>query len=496
MDVLILVARMALALVFAIAGFTKLVDRPGTEKAVADFGVSPRFAKPVASLLPFAEFAAALLLMFRGTVWWGVLAALALLLIFTIAIAYNLWKGRRPDCNCFGQLQSAPIGWSTLARNGVLVLLAGFVAWRGPDQPSLNPVALFTGLSIWSFLAVLFGLLVIVAIAVQTWFILNLLRQNGRLLLRLEALEDQIGSGHPQPIPTPARTPLPGLPLGAPAPSFSLPQLDGKVLSLGDLLNTGKPLLLLFTDPGCGPCTALMPQMAAWQREHASRLSIVIASRDTLEKNRALQREHGLTHLLLQKDREVSMLYEAYGTPSAVLIRPDGTIGSPLAGGADAIASLVASTIGLPPPERSATQRSGLPNGSPAPIFSLSDLDGNVVRLEDLRGKAALLLFWNPACGFCQRMLAPLREWERKASLEAPQLVVISSGTVEENRAMGLRSPVLLDQEFATGYAFDAGGTPSAVLIDAAGNIASELAIGASAILALAKQDQSEPVAY
>ena len=81
MDGLLLVTRMTLALVFAVAGFTKLVDRYGTEKAAADFGVPPPFARPIATLLPLAEFAAALLLMFRGTAWWGSLLALALLLL-------------------------------------------------------------------------------------------------------------------------------------------------------------------------------------------------------------------------------------------------------------------------------------------------------------------------------------------------------------------------------------------------------------------------------
>ena len=496
MDTLILVVRMALATVFAVAGFTKLVDRAGTEKAITDFGVPLRFAQSAATVLPLAEFTAALLLMLRGTAWWGSILGLALLLIFTIAISYNLWKGRRPDCNCFGQLHSAPIGWSTLARNGVLVLLAGVILWRGPNQPGLDSVALFTDLSIGSFLAILFGLLVAVAIAVQSWFILNLLRQNGRLLLRVETLENQLDSGGSQPAPRAGRAALPGLAVGLPAPTFSLSGLDRKEWTLGDFLEPGKPVLLLFTDPGCGPCTALMPQVAVWQREHAADLSIVLASRGTPDKNLALHRQHGLGNLLLQQDREVSMLYEAYGTPSAVLIRPDGTIGSPLAGGADAIASLVASAIGLPQHERLAPRQNGLANGSPAPLFSLSDLDGNVVRSEGFRGRPALLLFWNPSCGFCQRMLGQLKEWEAKASPQAPQLIVISSGTVEDNRAMGLRSPVLLDQEFATGYAFEAGGTPSAVLIDQAGNIASDLAIGASAILALANQDQRAPALF
>jgi hypothetical protein len=52
---------------------------------------------------------------------------------------------------------------------------------------------------------------------------------------------------------------------------------------------------------------------------------------------------------------------------------------------------------------------------------------------------------------------------------------------------MRLQSPVVLDQTFTTGQAFGVSGTPSAVLVDAEGMIASEIAVGAQAVLALAR---------
>jgi hypothetical protein len=50
---------------------------------------------------------------------------------------------------------------------------------------------------------------------------------------------------------------------------------------------------------------------------------------------------------------------------------------------------------------------------------------------------------------------------------------------------MGLRSPVVLDEQLAVGPAFSAPGMPSAVLVDERGNIASELAVGAPTVLEL-----------
>jgi thiol-disulfide isomerase/thioredoxin len=122
----------------------------------------------------------------------------------------------------------------------------------------------------------------------------------------------------------------------------------------------------------------------------------------------------------------------------------------------------------------------------------LKDLSGKSVELKDFRGEKTLVLFWNPGGGFCQQMLHDLKAWEADPPEGAPKLLVISTGAVEDNRAMRLRSTVVLDQGFSTGLAFGASGTPSAVLVDRKGKIASELAAGAPAVLALAGAGQTE----
>jgi peroxiredoxin len=127
-----------------------------------------------------------------------------------------------------------------------------------------------------------------------------------------------------------------------------------------------------------------------------------------------------------------------------------------------------------------------LPIGAPAPPLTLPDLDAPRVNLRDFQGRPTLLLFWNPGCGFCQRMIDDLKAWETHPPQGAPRLLLVSTGTVEANQALGLRSPIVLDQHFAAGRQFGATGTPMAVLIDAQGRIASEVTTGAPAVLALA----------
>lgn len=128
---MVLAARLILALVFAIAAVGKLADRPGTRRALVEFGIPDGLAQPGALALPFAELAVSAFCIVGPVAVWGATGALVLLAFFSTGIAVSLANGRRPDCHCFGQLHSAPAGPSTLVRNAVFVVLAGLVLWRG-----------------------------------------------------------------------------------------------------------------------------------------------------------------------------------------------------------------------------------------------------------------------------------------------------------------------------------------------------------------------------
>src|SRR2546421_213973 len=136
-----LIARIILALVFAVGGVTKLADLPGSRRGLEEFGLSRALAVPLGTLLPVLEVAVAAALIPVASAWCGALAALALLVVFTAGVAFTLLSGRRPDGHCFGQLYSAPIGWGTLARNAVMIALAAFVVWQGEAGASVVTLA-------------------------------------------------------------------------------------------------------------------------------------------------------------------------------------------------------------------------------------------------------------------------------------------------------------------------------------------------------------------
>src|SRR5215217_9207929 len=139
------------------------------------------------------------------------------------------------------------------------------------------------------------GLVVAGLLLAQVWFLIHLIGQNGRVLARLDALESERGSDGSGPrSAAAAAAPLsePGLPIGTPAPAFALPGLYGEILTLDSLCAVGKPVLLVFSEPTCGPCTTLLPDLGRWQRAEA--FTVAIISEGTAEANRATSREHGV----------------------------------------------------------------------------------------------------------------------------------------------------------------------------------------------------------
>jgi peroxiredoxin len=505
MSILALVLRLLIAAIFFVAGLTKLFDQQGTRKSLRDFGMPSWAARPLRMVLPLAELAVAVLLIPIPTALWGSLGAITLLLFFIVGITVNLLLGRKPACNCFGQLHSKPIGWATLTRNCILIGWAGFVLWQMRNGLAMGVLGWRTGLSGAETVGILLGTAALVLIGAEGWISYHLLRQNGRLLLRMDALETLLANRDGRFLPGEVPS---GLPIGSPAPAFELPALSGgSLLTLDTLRREHRSIILIFTDAECGPCLALLPDIAGWERQHAETLTIALISRGSRRANRPKFSGHRLRYVLLQKDREVLGAYQVNGTPGAVLIGVDGNIASSVAMGAQAIAILVAKGTGTLPPSAAVPTdgkdgtHSVLPSvhielksGDPAPSIKLPNLNGKIVDLAAFRGRETLVLFWNPRCGFCTKMLPDLRNWEEnRPGAEGPQLLVVSAGTVQANRAMGLRSTVVVDQNFATGFAFHAMGTPAAVLVDAEGKIASGVANGAPAIFALANAHLRTP---
>lgn len=322
MVLIIALIRLALSVIFGIAGVTKLIDQKGTREAVKNFGAPKSLAPAIAVVLPLVELAIAAGLLFNMSAGWAALAALLVLGLFIAAIGVNLARGNTPDCHCFGQLYSRPLGWSTLVRNIVFALGAVFLLWQGALEPGGEIIptlaAAFAGLGAFQTILLIAALAGVIGLAVY-WQ-----RQSAKK-------------------PPPESE---GLPIDSIAPSFELEAYAGGTQSLAHLLTFRKPVLLIFTSPRCPPCIELFEEIKDWQQSHEDQLTIALITRGTIKENFVNVARNRLGRVLLQGEQPVAAQYQARYTPSAVVINTNGRIGSLVAGGAEEIRGLLKTLVG------------------------------------------------------------------------------------------------------------------------------------------------------
>jgi peroxiredoxin len=351
--------------------------------------------------------------------------------------------------------------------------------------------------------AILFGtILPWLLIAVGTWLGYQIVRQNGRILMRLDSIENQL-----RPRPAAKRQEAANLPVGAMAPDFELPDLTGLRRKLSEFRQ--RDVLLVFFNPQCGFCAQMAADIAALSSDKADDRPVpVVVSTGNVEDNRKLVAEFNIRCVvLLQEQMEVATQYGAHGTPMGYLIDGAGRINSDLAVGAEALLKLGepgrpdahAKTNGSPhnngkTPDpslaRSRLNRTGLKAGMPAPDFRLPRIDGGELSLFDFRGSRVLLVFSSPDCGPCDELAPCLQQLhsERKDL----QVLVVSRKDGEANRAkaarLGLSYPIVLQKQWEISLKYAMFATPIGYLIDEQGILASDVAVGVRPILDLAEE--------
>jgi peroxiredoxin len=135
---------------------------------------------------------------------------------------------------------------------------------------------------------------------------------------------------------------------------------------------------------------------------------------------------------------------------------------------------------------------SGLKAGARAPVFTLPDLEGRMVSLEEYRGRRILLVFSDPQCGPCDEVAPHLVRAHREFAQDGMSVIVVGRGNAEENQRKaeqyGFEFPVLLqDRKWKVAKEYDTLATPVAFLIGEEGVIVRDPAFGKEAILALVR---------
>ena len=135
-DALHLLSRALPAGLLLWAGVAKAVDRQGSILAVDAYDVLPTVAvRVVATLLPWAEIAVALLLILGLFTRAAGLATAALAAVFIAGMGQAKARGLQIDCGCFGAGGAGDgVSWFDIARD-VPILLAGMFLAARPRGP-------------------------------------------------------------------------------------------------------------------------------------------------------------------------------------------------------------------------------------------------------------------------------------------------------------------------------------------------------------------------
>lgn len=138
---------------FLVSGLGKALDSTQFADTIVAYGFPKlRFMAPIVIA---SELAVGLGLLLRVYIRRLALLALLLLLLFTVLFFYGyVWRGVT-DCGCFGALKSLQTPpWVSFTRNGLLLVLAGWLYLVTPDQknkPARGKVVILGSITILSF---------------------------------------------------------------------------------------------------------------------------------------------------------------------------------------------------------------------------------------------------------------------------------------------------------------------------------------------------------
>jgi peroxiredoxin len=122
---------------------------------------------------------------------------------------------------------------------------------------------------------------------------------------------------------------MPALDAGVRAPEFSLPTVDGRIVSLADELKKG-PVLLAFFKVSCPVCQYAFPfYERVYQANRGAGVSFIGVSQDNAKDTKKFLKEFGITFPVALDDPANYAVSNAYGltnVPTIFYVDPSGEI--------------------------------------------------------------------------------------------------------------------------------------------------------------------------
>ena len=116
--------------------------------------------------------------------------------------------------------------------------------------------------------------------------------------------------------------------------------------------------------------------------------------------------------------------------------------------------------------------------GSIAPDFTLTNLEGSPVRLNNMRGKAVFINFWHTACRYCQYEMPNIQRMYDTYAEDGLVVLGVNVGNSQQEaadyaRRLKITFPILLDGDEKVNNEYLVTGYPTSFFIDREGDIES-----------------------
>lgn len=477
--VAIAVLQCGIGLVFLVAGTAKLLDRDSAGDTMWVFGAPAAIRSRLRGILFLAELVVAVAVFVAPR--WGLLGAAALLTVFCVVVAGNLAAGKHPECRCFGNLSSGKLSWLTFVRNAILAglaITAGFADSR-------HFISVSTPVSIRAMLLVLGGSVVVIA---GFWFAIHLLRNQGRLLRRIESLENtlfRVGLAHKNNEPS-DRIEL--------SQVCDLYQGDGKRLPWNSLFEDSPMTCLVFMFPGCSACRELRHMME--DRKTTMPVTYVIPSLP--DGNERVEQDRTSFRVAIDKESRFARGLGISSYPAAAVFSSNKRLQREVAVGVERILELIdvglssasLSSVGLEHSSDGIGSNHGtdrnVRGGGTVGGVSLGLRGGRRFEPTSFVGRDALYVFWNSRCVYCQGIKEEvLQLFGRVKVFGSPRVVLVESGEGQTWSSDVIDMATFWDPDFLIGRHFGVTGTPGAVLLDGKGQLVLGPAVGTDAVLGL-----------
>ena len=108
-------------------------------------------------------------------------------------------------------------------------------------------------------------------------------------------------------------------------------------------------------------------------------------------------------------------------------------------------------------------------------------INSEALTLKNLRGRVVLVEFWTFACYNCRNTLPSIKAWDSRYRDQGLTIIGVHSPELSEERdlgnvrrevaALGIRYPVVTDNDFANWKAYEVDAWPTIFVIDKTGHI-------------------------